>query len=70
MAYFQSVTPLELEIPSTQLRFRPVVLARNAYHTASIVADSVNPPILNHKRVELEGQSRLHMSWILLLSLV
>jgi len=37
---------------------------------ASIVADSVNPPVLNPSAWNFEGQSRLHMSWILRLSLV
>jgi hypothetical protein len=39
-----------------RLRARTVVLARNAYNTASIVADSVNPPILNPSAWNLKGK--------------
>lgn len=35
------------EIPSTRLRIKSFVLARNAYNIASIVANFLNPPILN-----------------------
>ena len=35
------------EIPSTRLRIKSVLLARNAYNVASIVANFLNPPIPN-----------------------
>ncbi|KAJ5585656.1 hypothetical protein N7450_005443 [Penicillium hetheringtonii] len=35
------------EIPSTRLRIKSAVLARNCYNIASIIANFLNPPILN-----------------------
>lgn len=35
------------ELPPTRLRIKSVVLARNCYNVASIVANFLNPPILN-----------------------
>jgi SP family general alpha glucoside:H+ symporter-like MFS transporter len=44
------------EIPSTRLRIKSVVLARNAYNIASIVANFLNPPILNPSAWNLRGK--------------
>ncbi|KAI1623434.1 putative maltose permease [Exophiala viscosa] len=44
------------EIPSTRLRVKTVVLARNAYNVASIVANFLNPPILNPTAWNLRGK--------------
>lgn len=47
---------LVAEIPSTRLRIKTVVLARNAYNIASIVANFLNPPILNPTAWNLRGK--------------
>lgn len=47
---------LVAEIPSTRLRVKTVVLARNAYNIASIVANELNPPILNPTAWNLRGK--------------
>jgi MFS transporter, SP family, general alpha glucoside:H+ symporter len=44
------------EIPSTRLRIKSVVLARNCYNVASIVANFLNPPILNPSAWNLKGK--------------
>lgn len=44
------------EIPSTRLRIKTVVLARNAYNVASIVGNFLNPPILNPTAWNLRGK--------------
>ena len=44
------------EIPSTQLRVKTVVLARNANNVASIIANELNPPILNPTAWNLRGK--------------
>lgn len=44
------------EIPSTRLRIKSVVLARNFYNIASIVANFLNPPILNPTAWNLRGK--------------
>jgi MFS transporter, SP family, general alpha glucoside:H+ symporter len=44
------------ELPSTRLRIKSVVLARNAYNIASIVANFLNPPILNPSAWNLRGK--------------
>jgi SP family general alpha glucoside:H+ symporter-like MFS transporter len=44
------------EMPSTRLRVKTVVLARNAYNIASIVANFLNPPILNPSAWDLRGK--------------
>jgi SP family general alpha glucoside:H+ symporter-like MFS transporter len=44
------------EIPSTRLRIKSVVLARNFYNVASIVANFLNPPILNPSAWNLRGK--------------
>ena len=44
------------EIPSTRLRVKTVVLARNAYNVASICANFLNPPILNPSAWNLRGK--------------
>ena len=47
---------LVAEIPSTRLRIKTVVLARNAYLIASLVANFLNPPILNPTAWNLRGK--------------
>ena len=47
---------LVAEIPSTRLRIKTVVLARNAYNIASICANFLNPPILNPASWNLRGK--------------
>jgi SP family general alpha glucoside:H+ symporter-like MFS transporter len=47
---------LVAEIPSTRLRIKSVVLARNFYNIASIVANFLNPPILNPSAWNLRGK--------------
>jgi SP family general alpha glucoside:H+ symporter-like MFS transporter len=47
---------LVAEVPSTRLRIKTVVLARNAYNIASIVANFLNPPILNPTAWNLRGK--------------
>ncbi|PNY26296.1 Uncharacterized protein TCAP_03766 [Tolypocladium capitatum] len=47
---------LVAEIPSTRLRIKTVVLARNAYLIASLVANFLNPPILNPSSWNLRGK--------------
>ncbi|EGX54362.1 hypothetical protein AOL_s00004g11 [Orbilia oligospora ATCC 24927] len=44
------------EIPSTRLRIKTVVLARNAYNITSIGANFLNPPILNPTAWNLRGK--------------
>jgi SP family general alpha glucoside:H+ symporter-like MFS transporter len=44
------------EIPSTRLRIKSVVIARNCYNIASIVANFLNPPILNPTAWNLKGK--------------
>lgn len=60
IAYDLTVGPvcycLVSEIPSTRLRINTVVLARNAYNIASIVANFLNPPILNPTAWNLRGK--------------
>jgi SP family general alpha glucoside:H+ symporter-like MFS transporter len=41
---------------STRLRIKTVVLARNAYLIASLVANFLNPPILNPSAWNLRGK--------------
>ncbi|CAK7214463.1 hypothetical protein SBRCBS47491_002151 [Sporothrix bragantina] len=47
---------LVAEVPSTRLRIKTVVLARNAYLIASLVANFLNPPILNPSAWNLRGK--------------
>ena len=47
---------LVAEIPSTRLRIKTVVLARNTYNVASIIANFLNPPILNPTAWNLRGK--------------
>ena len=47
---------LVAEMSSTRLRIKTVVLARNAYLIASIVANFLNPPILNPSAWNLRGK--------------
>ncbi|KAJ5212462.1 uncharacterized protein N7498_004108 [Penicillium cinerascens] len=44
------------EIPSTRLRIKSAVLARNCYNIASICANFLNPPILNPTAWNLKGK--------------
>jgi SP family general alpha glucoside:H+ symporter-like MFS transporter len=44
------------EIPSTRLRIKSVVIARNCYNIASIVGNELNPPILNPTAWNLRGK--------------
>lgn len=44
------------EIPSTRLRIKSAVLARNCYNIASICANFLNPPILNPTVWNLKGK--------------
>lgn len=46
---------LVAEIPSTRLRIKTVVLARNSYNIASLCANFLNPPILNPLGWNLRG---------------
>lgn len=47
---------LVAEVPSTRLRIKTVVLARIAYLIASLVANFLNPPILNPSAWNLRGK--------------
>jgi SP family general alpha glucoside:H+ symporter-like MFS transporter len=58
------------EIPSTRLRIKSVVLARNAYNIASIVANFLNPPILNPTAWNLRGKGGFIWCGFCLISLV
>jgi SP family general alpha glucoside:H+ symporter-like MFS transporter len=44
------------EMPSTRLRIKTAVLARNSYNIASIIANFLNPPILNPTAWNLKGK--------------
>lgn len=44
------------EMPSTRLRIKTVVIARNCYNIASIVANELNAPILNPTAWNLRGK--------------
>uniref|UniRef100_A0A8H7TUU7 Major facilitator superfamily (MFS) profile domain-containing protein n=1 Tax=Bionectria ochroleuca TaxID=29856 RepID=A0A8H7TUU7_BIOOC len=44
------------EIPSSRLRIKTVILARNTYNIASICANFLNPPILNPTAWNLRGK--------------
>ncbi|KAJ5458129.1 hypothetical protein N7475_009517 [Penicillium sp. IBT 31633x] len=59
-AYSLTVGPVTYclisEIPSTRLRIKSAVLARNSYNIASIVANLLNPPILNPTAWNLKGK--------------
>lgn len=60
LAYDLTVGPicysLVAEIPSTRLRIKTVVLARNSYNIASICANFLNAPILNPLGWNLRGK--------------
>lgn len=60
VAYDLTVGPvaycLVAEIPSTRLRIKTAVLARNAYNISSLVAGFLNPPILNPQAWNLRGK--------------
>ncbi|KAH7369432.1 general substrate transporter [Plectosphaerella cucumerina] len=47
---------LVAEIPSTRLRIKTAVLARNTYNVVSILANFLNPPILNPGAWNLRGK--------------
>lgn len=60
LTYDMTVGPicycLVAEVPSTRLRIKTAVLARNAYLIASLVANFLNPPILNPSAWNLRGK--------------
>ncbi|KAL2848345.1 general substrate transporter [Aspergillus pseudodeflectus] len=60
LAYDLTVGPvcyaLVSEIPSTRLRIKSAVLARNAYNITTIGANFLNPPILNPTAWNLRGK--------------
>lgn len=60
VSYNLSVGPitycLVAEIPTTRLRIKTTVLARNAYNIASLCANFLNPPILNPLGWNLHGK--------------
>lgn len=60
MSYDLTVGPicycLVAEVPSTRLRIKTAVLARTSYIIASIVANFLNPPILNPLGWDLRGK--------------
>ena len=58
------------EIPSTRLRVKTVVLARNAYNIASICANFLNPPILNPSSWNLRGKGGFVWAGFCVLSLI
>lgn len=58
------------EIPSTRLRIKSAVLARNAYNISSIVANFLNPPILNPTAWNLRGKGGFIWAAFCLLSLL
>jgi SP family general alpha glucoside:H+ symporter-like MFS transporter len=47
---------LVAEIPSTRLRIKTAVIARNTYNIVSILANFLNPPILNPSAWNLRGR--------------
>lgn len=61
---------LVAEIPSTRLRIKTVVLARNAYNIASLCANFLNPPILNPTAWNLRGKGGFVWCGFCLLCLV
>jgi MFS transporter, SP family, general alpha glucoside:H+ symporter len=61
---------LVAEIPSTRFRIKSVVLARNCYIVASVVANFLNPPILNSSAWNLRGKGGLIWCAFCFLSLV
>jgi len=61
---------LVAETPTTRLRSKTVVLARNAYNVASIVANFLNPPILNPTAWNLRGKGGFVWSGLCLSMLV
>lgn len=58
------------EIPSTRLRIKSAVLARNSYNIASIIANFLNPPILNPTAWNLRGKGGFIWAAFCLLSLL
>jgi SP family general alpha glucoside:H+ symporter-like MFS transporter len=58
------------EIPSTRLRIKSVVIARNCYNIASIVANFLNPPILNPTAWNLRGKGGFVWCGFCLLSFI
>lgn len=61
---------LVAEIPSTRLRIKTVVLARNSYNIACIGANFLNPPILNPSSWNLRGKGGFIWSAFCLFCLV
>ncbi|OKL58259.1 hypothetical protein UA08_06457 [Talaromyces atroroseus] len=58
------------EIPSTRLRIKSTVLARNSYNIASIIANFLNPPILNPTAWNLGGKGGFIWAAFCLLSFI
>ena len=58
------------EIPSTRLRVKSVVLARSCYNVASIIANIINPMMLNPTAWNLRGKSGFVWAGFCLLSLI
>ncbi|CAH0040481.1 unnamed protein product [Clonostachys solani] len=58
------------EIPSSRLRIKTVILARNTYNVASICANFLNPPILNPTAWNLRGKGGFIWASFCLLILV
>ncbi|CAG9979764.1 unnamed protein product [Clonostachys byssicola] len=58
------------EIPSSRLRIKTVILARNTYNIASICANFLNPPILNPTAWNLRGKGGFIWASFCLLILV
>ncbi|CAK7234032.1 hypothetical protein SCUCBS95973_008795 [Sporothrix curviconia] len=74
LSYDMTVGPvcycLVAEIPSTRPRIKTVVLARNAYLIASLVANFLNPPILDPTAWNLRGKGGFIWAGICLVILV
>jgi SP family general alpha glucoside:H+ symporter-like MFS transporter len=58
------------EIPATRLRIKSAVLARNAYNISTIVANFLNPPILNPTAWNLRGKGGFIWAGLCFLCLV
>lgn len=58
------------EIPSIRLRIKSAILARNAYNISSIVANFLNPPVLNLTAWNLRGKGGFIWAAFCLLSLL
>lgn len=74
LTYDLTVGPLAYcfvaEIPSTRLRIKTAVLARNAYNIIALVAGFLNPPILNPTAWNLRGKGGFIWGALCLLTLI